>query len=198
MNGKSSAVTILQFELYPPHLCAYITLSSTSNANIVEWLVSISAVQVSVDSALTICFGSAIEEIMFFMCFFKMIRVWGCGFQPGGYFPVFCGSRDEFLINIFIITSIFCISYMEPLFAVPKTVGLPGSSAVNNFVLEGLGLVNVAVSHWRRESNGYSRSFSNSWKLILSPTKNLTKFVLGMPWTLRSHSDCATVTWQKW
>jgi len=79
------------------------------------------------------------------MCFFEMIRVWDCGFQSGGYFPVFCGSRDELLINIFIITSIFCISYMEPLFAVPKTVGLPGSSAVNNCVLEGL--VNVVVSH---------------------------------------------------
>jgi len=69
MNGKSSAVIILQFELYPPHLCTYITLGSTSNANIIEWLVSISAVQVFVDSALTICFGSAIEEIMLFMCF---------------------------------------------------------------------------------------------------------------------------------
>jgi len=27
---------------------------------------------------------------------------------------------------------------MKPLFAVPKTMGLPGSSAVNNFVLVGL------------------------------------------------------------
>jgi len=54
-NRKSSAVTILHFELYPPHVCAYITLISTSNANI--RLVSISAVQVFVDSALTICIG---------------------------------------------------------------------------------------------------------------------------------------------
>jgi len=34
---------------------------------------------------------------------------------------------------------------MEPLFAVPITVGLPDSSAVNNFVREGQ--VNVVVSH---------------------------------------------------
>jgi len=47
--------------------------------------------------------------------------------------------------KLFIITSIFFISYMEPLFSVPKTVGLRGSSAVNNFILEGL--VNVVVNH---------------------------------------------------
>jgi len=34
---------------------------------------------------------------------------------------------------------------MEPLFAVPKTMGLPGSSTVCNFVQEGL--VNDLVSH---------------------------------------------------
>jgi len=34
---------------------------------------------------------------------------------------------------------------MEPPLAAPKTVGLPGSSAVNNFVREGQ--VNVVVSH---------------------------------------------------
>jgi len=34
---------------------------------------------------------------------------------------------------------------MEPLLAIPKTMGLPGSNAVNNFVWEGL--VNVVVSH---------------------------------------------------
>jgi len=34
---------------------------------------------------------------------------------------------------------------MEPLFAAPTTMGLPGSSAVNNFVLKGL--VNDVVSH---------------------------------------------------
>jgi len=47
-----------------------------------------------------------------------------------------------------------------------------GSSAAKNFVREGT--VNHVVSHWR---------LSNSWNLILSPTKNLSKFVSvgGMP-----------------
>ena len=49
-----------------------------------------------------------LEEItplmgMLFMCFFTMFRVWGSDFQPGGCLPVFCGLRDELLINIFII-----------------------------------------------------------------------------------------------
>jgi len=48
------------------HLYAYITLSSTSNANIVEWLVSaIPAMLVFADSALTICFGSARRDNTF-------------------------------------------------------------------------------------------------------------------------------------
>ena len=34
---------------------------------------------------------------------------------------------------------------METLLAIPKTIGLPGSNAVNDFVWEGL--VNVVVSH---------------------------------------------------
>ena len=37
------------------HVCEYITLSSSSNVNIVAWLVSIPAVPVFVDSALTVC-----------------------------------------------------------------------------------------------------------------------------------------------
>jgi len=85
---------------------------------------------------------------------------------------------------------------MEPLLAIPKTIGLPGSNAVNNCVWEGL--VNVVVSHWRLESNYYSRLFSNSWKLIPSTSESLKKFVLGRPCLLHSHSDCATLTWQKW
>jgi len=42
------------------------------------------------------------------------------------------------MVNMFI--NYFYILYFVhgPLFAVPKTKGLPGSSAVNNFVLEGL------------------------------------------------------------
>jgi len=49
--------------------------------------------------------------MLFIMCFLKMLRVWGSGFQPGGCLPVFCWLREELLINkIFISTSIFCIS----------------------------------------------------------------------------------------
>jgi len=57
MNGKRFAETICKWNCID--LCAYITLSCTSNANIVEWLVSIPAVQVFVDSPLIIYFGSA-------------------------------------------------------------------------------------------------------------------------------------------
>jgi len=49
---------------------------------------------------------------------------------------LFQGSR-VLLINIFIITSTFQISYIEPLFVVVKIIGLSGSSAVNNFVQDG-------------------------------------------------------------
>ena len=55
INGKSSAGTILQFELFPP----FSTLNSSSNVNIVEWLVSMTAVWVFVGSALTLSFGLA-------------------------------------------------------------------------------------------------------------------------------------------
>jgi len=79
------------------------------------------------------------------MCFFTMFRVWGSGFQSGGCLPVFFGLQDVLPINIFIITSIFFISCMEPLLAISKTMGLPGSNAINNFVWEGL--VNVVASH---------------------------------------------------
>jgi len=41
------------------HLCSHITLSSSSNENIVEWLVSMLAVRLFVGSALTISFGLA-------------------------------------------------------------------------------------------------------------------------------------------
>jgi len=44
--------TILQFK----HLCSHIRLSSSSNVNIVEWLVSMPAVRLFVGSALTIFF----------------------------------------------------------------------------------------------------------------------------------------------
>jgi len=55
------------------------TLTSTSNVKIVGWLVSVPAVQVFVDSALTICFGSARRDNAFdgnaFCVLCKMIRV---------------------------------------------------------------------------------------------------------------------------
>jgi len=58
----------------------------------------------------------------------------------------FCGSR-KLLVNMFInyFYILYFVHHMEPLFAVPITIGLPGSSAVNNFVLEGL--VSDIVSH---------------------------------------------------
>jgi len=60
---------------------------------------------------------------------------------------------------------------------VVKTIGLPSSSAVNNFVRDGP--VNDVVSHWRRlESDCHFRLFSNSWKLIQSTSKDLSNFVL--------------------
>jgi len=41
------------------HVCSFITLSSSSNVNIVEWLVSMPALRLFVDFALTISFGLA-------------------------------------------------------------------------------------------------------------------------------------------
>jgi len=40
-------------------LCSHITLSSSSNVNVVEWFVSMPAVRLFVGSALTISFGLA-------------------------------------------------------------------------------------------------------------------------------------------
>jgi len=64
--------------------------------------------------------------------------------------------------------------YIEPLFVAVKIIGLPDSSAVNNFVRDGP----VVFSHWRRlESDCHFRLFSNSWKLIKSTSKDLSNFV---------------------
>jgi len=41
------------------HFCSYITWSSNSNMNRVEWLVSVPAVRLFIRSALTISFGLA-------------------------------------------------------------------------------------------------------------------------------------------
>ena len=47
------------------HRCPPITLSSSSNVNIVEWLVSMPAVRVFAGSALTISFGLASRDYTF-------------------------------------------------------------------------------------------------------------------------------------
>jgi len=52
---QNTAWTILQFE----YLCSHIRLTSSGNVNIVEWLVSVPAVRLFVDSALTISFPLA-------------------------------------------------------------------------------------------------------------------------------------------
>jgi len=67
---QNSARTIFQFELYPPLFTSMtvfwlsfftynVEFYSSSNVNIVEWLVSIPAVQLFLASALTISFGLA-------------------------------------------------------------------------------------------------------------------------------------------
>jgi len=77
--------------------------------------------------------------------------------------------------DIFVITSIFCISYMEPLFAMQKN-GITWQERSQYFCWEWL--VNDFINHCHVESNCYSHLFCNSWKLIQSTSKNLTKFVL--------------------
>ena len=52
------------------HRCPHITLSSSCNVNIVEWLVSMPAVRVFVGSALTISFGLASRDYTFDMSAF--------------------------------------------------------------------------------------------------------------------------------
>jgi len=54
---QNSAGTIFQFELYPPLFTYNVEFYSSSSVNIVEWLVSIPAVQLFLGSALTISFG---------------------------------------------------------------------------------------------------------------------------------------------
>jgi len=127
MNGKGSAERILQFEMYPP-LCIYnveFHYQSEHSWVVTECLYLLCTCSLILLSPIVL---AQIEEItplmgMLFMCFVTMFRVWGSGFQPGGCLPVFFELQDELLINILIITSIFCISYMEPLLAISKTMG---------------------------------------------------------------------------
>jgi len=135
------------------HLCAHITLSSTSNVkvNIVEWLVSTAYLLCKCSLILLSTFALAqLEEItplmrMLFMHFLQCL-----GFRAvvstWGLFACFvwvARAFDKYIHKYFYI--LYLVGYMEPLFAIPKTMGLPGSSAVNNFFREGL--VNDLVSH---------------------------------------------------
>jgi len=52
------------------HRCPHMTLSSSGNVNIVEWLVSMPVVRVFVGSALTISFGLASRDYTFDMSAF--------------------------------------------------------------------------------------------------------------------------------
>jgi len=53
--------------------------------------------------------------------------IYSSGFQPGGRLQFFWGSR-VLLVKIFINSSEFHLSYLEPLFAVTKTIGSPGKT----------------------------------------------------------------------
>ena len=64
INGKNSAETILPFELYPP-LPTYLTLHSSSNVNLVEWLMPMPVLRVFVGSAITISFDLAWRDYSF-------------------------------------------------------------------------------------------------------------------------------------
>jgi len=61
-------------------VCSHITLSSSSNVNIVEWLVSMPAVRLFVSSALSISFGLARTGYTFdrsaFNVVFQKVRVY--------------------------------------------------------------------------------------------------------------------------
>jgi len=56
---QNSAGNILQFELYQPLFTYNVEFYSSSNVNIVEWLVSVHAVQLFLGSAVTRSFGLA-------------------------------------------------------------------------------------------------------------------------------------------
>jgi len=80
---QNSAGTILQFELYPPLFTYNVEFYSSSNAIILEWLVSVPAVHLFLVSALSISFGLACTvEVTpliggLLMYFFKKFRVKG-------------------------------------------------------------------------------------------------------------------------
>jgi len=55
------------------HRCPHITLSSSGNKNIVEWLMSMPVVRVFVGSSLTISFGLASRDYTFDMSAFQVL-----------------------------------------------------------------------------------------------------------------------------
>jgi len=63
------------------HLCPHIRLNSSSKVNIVKWLVSTTAVQMFVGSALTLFFGLASRGYTFDRSVFYALfqNVWGLG-----------------------------------------------------------------------------------------------------------------------
>jgi len=55
------------------YLCSHITLSFSSNVNMVEWLVSMPAVRLFVGSTFTISFGLACRGYTFVRCAFNVL-----------------------------------------------------------------------------------------------------------------------------
>ena len=105
-------------------------------------------------------------------------NVWGLGqwLSTGGCLLFSRVSRTSYkcIHNYFQISNFV----QEPLFVVVKTIGLPSSSTVSNFVRDGS--VNDVVSYWRRlESDCHFRLFSNSWKVTKNTSKDLSNFVSG-------------------
>ena len=80
---QNSSGTILQLELYPRLFTYNVEFYSSSNVIIIEWLLSVPAVQLFRGSALTISFGLACTvEVTpsiggLLMYFFKKFRVKG-------------------------------------------------------------------------------------------------------------------------
>jgi len=70
---QNSAGTIFEFEQYPPLFTYNAEFYSSSNVNIVKWLVSIPAVQLFLGSALTISFGLACRGFTFDRSAFNLL-----------------------------------------------------------------------------------------------------------------------------
>jgi len=79
-------------------------------------------------------------------------------------------------------------------FVVVKIIGLPGSSAVNNFIRDGAvndaSVTDVVLSP--TVTSVYFLTAENLYKVGYQQRSE--QFCLGGTWPLRSHSGCATVT----